>query len=353
MLVPHRWIQRGETPRTLAIPVLVGIGVAARYAQIRLGVFGYTSSYERLLEMGSLTQYLAIAASAGQIALTIAALDFYGARRRVVSGIWLAIALAFELGFGLLSGFKSLVVMPFVVVGACKYLRSGRVPWVWVVVFVIGLPLAYAVIEPFRQTRKVEGPTPATAVSEIVDLFRSSNEGGGFSAGLDEVAISVLARSSLVYVGSLGIEFRDSHEELPEGSPEFLEDLLLAPAYAFVPRVIWTSKPLGNLGLWYTQVVMERDIESATAPSPVTYLYFAGGVIAVFIGFAAFGLVHRALLVMLLLDPVPSRMLVFLGMLPTVVNIGSAVDGVVVAILRFVPILFVLQYLVYSRRRGQ
>jgi hypothetical protein len=50
---------------------------------------------------------------------------------------------------------------------------------------------------------------------------------------------------------------------------------------------------LANLGLWYNQVVMEKDNFSSTAMGPFAYLYFAGGPLAVFLGFFCVGIVQR------------------------------------------------------------
>src|SRR3546814_15261390 len=80
------------------------------------------------------------------------------------------------------------------------------------------------------------------------------------------------------------------------GSPTFLTNIALSPAYAFIPRVIWKEKPSGDLGLWYTHVVMGLGSYSSTAMGPVTYLYFAGGALAVFVGFMGFGILQKVLL---------------------------------------------------------
>jgi len=345
-----RWFRNSDSPRKLALPTLVLVSLVARLAQIKLGVFGYSSSYDRLVELGSVTQYLAMGASLGSVALVVASLDLFSDRPRPSARLWFALVVVVEVVLGLLSGFKSAVAMPFVIVGVCKYLRSGRLPLVWVAWFVMAIVLAYAVIEPFRAQSNLDPSFQATSIVEILDNFVAS---GGQQEKHDAKAplwLSMLARSSYGHIGSLGVSFRDERDELPEGSPKFMRNLLLAPAYAFVPRLIWPSKPLGNLGLWYTQVVIGLNHFSSTAMGPVTYLYFAGGALVVFMGFMGFGILHRILFFLARPDLGAPRALFYLGMLSSVSLINSAVDGAVVSIFRLLVLLLVLQLVVYRRR---
>ncbi len=86
---------------------------------------------------------------------------------------------------------------------------------------------------------------------------------------------------------------------------------------------------------------------SSTAMGPVTYLYFAGGGVAVFLGFFFMGCVQRILF--FLLQPWRSMpgAVVFLGMLGTVSNIDSAFNGIVVSLVRELPIYLAALFLVF------
>lgn len=345
-----RWFSRSHRPRKLALIALVTISVISRLLQIRFGVFGYSSNYDQLVAMGGVTQYLSMGASLGSLALIVASLDYFSLRESVrAAKAKLVIILLIEVAFGVLSGFKSQIVMPFIVVGACKYLCTKSIPKAWIGWFFAALVLAYAVVQPFRVARNTDSSFQGTSVSEIVDLLLVSRDDAVSPQNSNPVWISFIARSSLSYIGSLGVEYKDSVESLPEGSPRFLVNIAFAPAYAFIPRLIWKSKPTGDLGLWYTQVVMGLDSYSSTAMSPVTYLYFAGGAIAVFIGFMCLGIFQKLIVLLIRPGSGSARAFVYLALLPSVSNIGSAVDGTIVSLLRIVPLLFLLQYFVYQR----
>jgi hypothetical protein len=154
----------------------------------------------------------------------------------------------------------------------------------------------------------------------------------------------------LTYIGSLGIEYADNYNELPADSPAFLGNIILAPAHALIPRLLWDSKPLQNIGLWYTNQVIGSNSYSSTAMSPFTYLNFAGGPLAVILGFLMVGIFQRGLF-----DGLRhfggGGLIVLFGLLGTLVNINHAFDSFFVSLIRFLPILIVAQYLLLRRSR--
>lgn len=349
-----RWLRNRDAPRAMAVPALGVVALGARLMQVHLGVYGYSANPDRLLLMSDVTQYLSMAASLGPVALTVASLSFFDATecKRPTVKFWFFLVLAIEVTFGVLSGFKSQVAIPFIVAGVCKYVRAGRIPVVWIVGFFAALVMAYAIIEPFREYKNTDRAFSGTTLTGITDAFEASRETAqsSSSTGTAPVWLHVLTRSSKTYVGSLGIAYRDDHDWLPEGSPAFLRNLLLAPLYAVIPRILMPDKPTGTLGAWYTSAVVGQYWSmSSTAMSPVTYLYFAGGITAVASGFAFFGGLLRLLYFWTQPHDVASRIFVYLVLLPQMTQIDSAVDGMLVGLIRTIPLLLVLNYFVYKR----
>ncbi len=347
-----RWIRKSPKPRMLAIPLLSFVALAARLLQVKLGVFGYSSDHEQLSALGGVTQYLGMLASLGLLALVLAALTYFWEPNSARNKAWLIAVLVVEVAFGLLSGFKSQVAMPLAIVGVCQYVRNGRLPVTWIAGFVVALVFAYAVIEPFRHAVRTDGGGQRSFAGIAETMTEAQHESDMYREGGAPTWVKILARSSLTAVGSVGIEYKDSRETLPEGSPKFLTNMLLAPAYAWIPRLVWTEKPLGNLGLWYTRVVMNRSIMSATASGPITYLYFAGGTLAIAVFFGLLGVVQRACFFLLTPTEKPAGALILFAMLQTLSNVPSAVDGMLVDIFRTLPLLVLLQFALF-RRSGQ
>ena len=345
-----RFLPRSDTLRSWALPGLFAVSLMARLTQIQLGVYGYSSTYEQLINLGSVTQYLAMGSGLGKLALVVAALQFFRRKFSPAAMGWFYRLLVVEVLFGFLSGFKSAVVMPFVIAAFCQYLQTGRFSKNWIILVLVGVFAAYAVIEPFRAARNEDASFRGNSLGSIVStIIGASGTSVGDKTEQVGTLLSVASRSNLSYIASFGIEFADSHSSLPAGSPDFLGDLFLAPLHAWIPRLIWHTKPLGNLGLWYNQEVMGMSHFSSTAMGPFAYLYFAGGFVAVFLGFFFIGVVQRSLF--FLLQPAISvaGATVFLAMLGTIVSIDSSFNSIIITLCRDLPLLLILQFLLFRR----
>jgi len=349
--VLRKWISPALRINKPALYGCLAISLIAKLWAIKLGVYGYSSTYDQLIAGASYTQYFSMADSLGKLALVGVALECFASQRPALSDrqlLWLV--LGYEVAFGFLSGFKSAVVMPFIIVGIAYYSQRNRFPRWLIPAVVVGVKAAYAVIEPFRAARNEDAGFVGTSLGSIVATMTSAvsinEDDGGDRAS---TWLRFLARINLTYVASLGIEYA-ANNELPADSPAFLGDIILAPAHALIPRFLWDSKPLQNIGLWYTNEVMGLDIYSSTAMSPFTYLNFAGGPLAVILGFLMVGILQRGLF-----DGLRhfggGGLIVLFGLLGTLVNIDSEFNTFFVSLIRFLPILVVAQYVLLQRPR--
>lgn len=356
MLQQSRLLRKWMTPsfriNKPALYTCLAISLIAKLWAIKLGVYGYSSTYDQLIAGAAYTQYFDMADSLGKLALVGVALQCFASPRSSRADrrlLWLV--LGYEVAFGFLSGFKSAVVMPFIIVGFIYYSQRNRFPRWLIPAVVVGLMAAYAVIEPFRAARNEDAGFVGTSLGSIVSTMTSASsvnaDDGGDRAS---TALSILARFNMTYIASLGIEYAANNKELPEGSPKFVGDIILAPANAVIPRFLWESKSLQNIGLWYTNQVMGLDMYSSTGMSPFTYLNFAGGPLAVILGFLVVGVLQRGLF-----DGLShfggGGLIVLFGLLGSLVNIDSAFNGFIVSLIRFLPILVVVQYVLLRRSR--
>lgn len=338
-----------EVPRLATIVILIATSTITRFYSISAGLYGYggDSSAEQLAATGSYTQYLSLANGVGMLALVLSALSYYSMKRNSASTALFAMSFSVELMFGLLSGMKSAIVMPFVVPIICAYMARGRVSKVWLGYFVGALVMAYAIVEPFRAARGAEAGV-LTSSGAIVELLLADKPQDR-QASETSVIWRILARGNVTYVGSLGIDYADANAELSSTSPAFLEDLFLAPAHALIPRAIWTGKPLGELGYWYTQEVMGLQLFSSTGMGPLTYLYFAGGATAVVVFFFLLGILQRWLWFMLRPWTSIAGATIFFSLLTTVSNVDSSVNGLMINFIRIFPMMILLSRLLFHK----
>jgi hypothetical protein len=347
----RRFLPSTDVLRPLTLPILLVISLGVRLFAIKLGIFGYSSNYEQLIQAAQYTQYISMASGFGKLALVFVSLQYYRSGRQGRYKKWLYGLLVIEVAFGFLSGFKTAVVMPFAIVALCRYLRTGKLPRIWFVFVLLGLTLAYQIVEPFRVLKNAQGNKGDYSLvglgTMVVEAGKSPSQTRSQSSPL---LLRLAGRHNLTWVGSVGIEYADKHSVLPKSAPRFLENIILAPLHAWIPRFIWQSKPLANEGLWYTRTVMGQNYKSSTAMGPFTYLYFSGGALAVFLGFFLIGILQRALFFLLAPSTNLSGAVIFMVMLAPVVMINSAVNGLVVSLFREIPILLFVMFLVIRRR---
>lgn len=331
---------------------LVLVSSGFRLLTIRLGLYGYSASPERRELAEAYSQYLAMAGDLGKVALVAVSLATF--ERRL--GKWPMLALlGVETAFGVLSGFKSAVVLPTLIVGLCAFSIRGRLPLLLVPGVLGGIFVAYALIQPFREARFREFDFDETSVSSIVDTFVASRDSVYAQPDADRPVVrttaSLFVRVSDVAAAANGIEFAERWEVLPEGSPAFLKDIVLSPLYAVVPRLLWEEKPVNDVGLWYTQVVMGEPTTSSTAMYPVTYLNFAGGLVAVVLGFYVVGVLQSALFRGLCAH---GGAAVFLAvcLIGTLGHVDSVYYSFFISLIRNLPLLFALQWILF-RSEGE
>lgn len=333
--------------RTFILLFLVSIVLIARLAMISLGVYGYNSDITRLYELSNITQYLAIADSLGSVILMVLALTYYSkSDSKPFFLIYLFFSFfAFEIFFGFMSGFKARVVFPFAVIGVSHYAQTGKWPKWLIPSILLSITVAYAVIEPFRALRNLDKSFQNTDFFSIMDSVFSSK-----TRGLVDYTFSwlqILGRVNLTYIGSIGIDFID-FGPLPDGSPAFLNDILLAPFHALIPRFLWESKSFANIGNWYYRVVLGGSTNTAVAMGPFAHLYFAGGIIAVCLGFFLVGIVYR-LMRGRFCSSGSGGMLLFLGIFGSLIVVDSSFNSYIIGMIRSFIVLYSVQYFVYKK----
>ena len=346
----NRLLSRSTRVNRFTLVGCLVCSIVARLVSVRLGLYGYSSSSEQTVAAASYLQYLELAASLGTLALLGAAIQCYSAARYGLGDrqfLWLTLGV--EIVFGFISGMKSYVVMPFVVVSIVYYAMRRRFPRWLLPVVVAAVATAYAVIEPFRFARNTDPDFDGTNIANITaTMANAGHESGEMSGAKTSTWISALERSSMTSIASLGIEYAAEHE-LPPDSPAFLENILLAPLYAVVPRAFWSGKPVMNIGQWYThEVVGMLGSDSSTGMSPFTYLNFAGGPLAVILGFLAVGIFNGDYFDGLLAFG-SGGLIVFLGLLGNLAIVDSSFNTFVNAIVRVLPLLIVAQFLLLQR----
>ncbi len=341
-------------PNKKSIWIIAIISVIAHLISIKLGVFGYSSSYEQLYRASSYTQYLSMLRELGTVVLIAISLSYFSGQKKIFA-IFIIIFLI-KLFFGILSGYKTGIVLPVIIVGLSYFAQKQKFPAWLIPAFLFSILIAYAIIEPFRKERYDNIYFDGSNIYSIIGAFENSQAvNNTFSQNLTAPIgplTQFLSRHDGISTAVPGIQYIIEGNALPDNSPHFLSDIFLSPVYAVIPRVIFDSKPINDLGLWYNNEIMGNSSISATAMFPVTYLYFSGGFIAVIIGFYVVGIIQSCLFrgFMSLGGAMSFVVLCMLGFLG---NVNSVYYSFYITLIRNLPIILFFQWLLFYSAKKQ
>ncbi len=346
----QKFLRREYAVRMPVILLMVLISMLCRFGKMMLGIYGYSSTAAGLFNTASYSQYLRIGESLGKLALVALALHYFfraEGHRRV--GILFFLVFFLETFFGVLSGMKVQVVFPFVIVLLVGYLAKNRLPRLLLAAAILSFVLSYQLVGSFRFARYNDPDFQNTSVASIFQtaLGLRADEADAGAAKKIPVLLRIASRLNATAVASRAVEFRDQKRVISE-DPKFLENLLLAPAYALIPRMVWPSKPYEDLGQWFNEIVLGHSFRSSVGMSPVGYLYFAGGMLAVLAAFFFVGAWQRILYDELLFAGAGS-LIIFVGMLMPLVKMPHSFYALIVYAIRMVPLLLVAQFALFRR----
>ncbi len=347
----QKLLRRDFAVRMPSVLLLVLISTLCRFGKMMLGIYGYSSTLSGLSRAASYSQYLNIGESLGKLALVALALHYFfraAGYRRV--GILLFILFFVETFFGVLSGMKSQVVFPMAILVLASYLAKNRMPRVLLAATFLSFVVSYQLVDSFRSARTNDPGFQNRSVSSIFETalgLRPAEVELSAAEKKVPVLLRIAGRLNATAVASRAVEFKDQGRVSGE-DPKFLRNLLMSPAYALIPRLVWPTKPFEDLGSWFNEIVLGHSFQSSVGMSPVSYLYFAGGLLVVLAAFFFVGVWQRVLYEEFLFAG-PGGVIVFVGMLMPLVKMPHSFYALIIYVIRMVPLLLIAQFALFRR----
>lgn len=342
-LVLKRYMRSELNPRISFIYTLIIISIIARLYAINLGVYGYAQSPKALSENIGIAFAINAMGQLINFSFVLVAIKFFKEGFNFNYRITLTLIVIVEIYFGILSGMKSAVIFPVAILFICYYLVHKKIHKGFVVGTIVLLVLAYIIIEPFRILRMKDvnfQSTPGYIVDVMVDAY-TLNKTRKVVYETEDLFSSIVSRNNYLLSAAKAFDFA-ANSSLDQRAPDFLEKIYTVPLQAFIPRIFWRSKPVEDYAGWFAYVVWGADSRATSvAMSPMGFLYFAGGITAIIIGFFIFGVVQRTVWNFYLAGG--GQILLYFGFLSSVILIDSAVNGTFVNWLRNLPIFIILQ----------
>lgn len=337
-----RYFRSELKPNMAFIFILIIISVVARLYAIQIGIYGFAQSPK------TLSENLAVALiinSAGQLinfSLILVAIKFFREGFNFTYRITLALIVLIEIYFGLISGMKSAVIFPVAILFICYYLVHKKIHKGFIVGTILLLIFAYIIIEPFRIIRMRDAnfqSSPGYIASSMMDAY-NLNKSRKIVYGDEDIFSSIVQRNNYLLNAAKAVDFADN-SVLDTQAPDFREKIYTVPLQAFIPRIFWKSKPIEDHAKWFSVVVWGGTATTAVAMTPIGFLYFAGGITAVLIGFFIFGVMQKFFWKFYLGGG--GQLLIYFGFLSSVVLIDSSINGTLVNWIRNFPIIIFLQ----------
>jgi len=253
---------------------------------------------------------------------------------------------------GAMSGFKSQVFMPFVYYGIAYFVATKRIPVVAVVAAGVALVISYQVIQPYRTYLYENNVGGRADVGILMDALEESGRQKDELTNTDQtMGTQIFSRFDLLGMTAAGLSYAEAGRINAEEQSRFGQGIVLAPVMAYIPRAIWKDKPVFATGVWFNQNVLGRsdDVSTSVGMGPVTYLYYAGGAIAVFFGFAFFG-AFQAVLFEGVARSGFGGLLVYFGVANSLVFIPSDFGPMLGGVLKILPLVVAAQYVLLQVR---
>ncbi len=340
--------------RWSVLGLCVVVSMVSRLIQVQLGAYGVLGELSETHL--SYQQYLNYGADLGTLALIGLLASVFGRPQPSVGQrLMLAVLVAHEIGWGIVAADKTTTVMPVVLVGMVYYVLQRKIPIRYVAVGVLLLGMSFLVLMPLRQLARDGELADSRSITAVVDaafdIASSEIRAGTPAASTDSgFGTAVVQRLNDTGLAAVSLRYKNDHPDDPVPKA-FASDILLAPVYVLIPRALWPSKPRGQVvGTWFYQTVLGgRSQTTLAGPTPIGYLYFAGGLVAIVLGFLTLGVFQRVVHERFLLATGGGALVVLLAMLGTLGDIPPAFGAVLSQPFRLVPLVLIAQFALFRR----
>lgn len=355
-LTKAKWIRMNWKPNVLALYVMQFIFLVLVVVSINLGVFGIASSEMARKNNGQIVELLNYGISGGSLSLMLLFIVYFTRRANSIRSLGLQLIcltlLGMHLIIGALSGFKSQLVMPFVMLYMAQFLATRKTNMKYVAMGAGALLVAYLVIEPYRAYLNEYNIRGQSGVGELSNAFQksivSSRE---YSVGEESVFSQISSRFDLTLMTALGLQAADAGIVNQDLVNKMAESVYLSPILAYIPRLIWPTKDTYSSGGWFNQLVIGNtgDTGTSVGMGPVAFMYFLAGSFGVIVGFFIIGFIQ-----VLIFDGIArigaGGVVIYMATIGTLVFLPSDVGPALTGLMRLIPILFIMQMILLSKK---
>jgi hypothetical protein len=267
------------------VPIFYAIGAVARIYLISTGTYGYLKAQYRDVAESQISfahslTHIQLFCSYALVLAAICYFTQYGIKQRVM---FYSMVFA-EILFGFISGYRTPIYLTFLFIGIVYYYLYRKIPSRYILIGLITLLSVFPLVRTYRtliNSGTIDTKNTEQVLDSIWTVFADTLNESGTETIIEG---SKLASARMSLIQSLGsvIKFSWEHGSYPDRHL-----VLFMPLLAFVPRVLWPSKPRLELGYWFYTEVLGGSAISAVDPTFVgalnLYFGFWGYLAAMFL----------------------------------------------------------------------
>lgn len=326
------------------------VGVTASVIEWKLGIYSYMADSQTLQSVLGIAQWLSQAAQLLSGAALVSGIEVLSNKKSsVLIKCIFYLSLGLMLGFGVISGMKSELLLPFLLVAVLFVIVRGRIPrTIWIVVPFLFLAV-YPFVTAYRDNLNAGYRYQANTVSGMeATIAKSFEDAFAGKALTDKTTVNISFDSSSRRLSLLSYV----HDLISMPTTSLLngdEKVYLAPIYPFIPRFLWKDKPVLDKG-HRVSAALGIPATSSTTLTSVGDMYALGGMLGVVFGMFLYG-IGGQLFMNTLGDFLSEKGVFFLvAMLPVLTDLESDVVSLIAGTVQKCVLVLLIAYVIYGGR---
>src|SRR5437588_3531287 len=249
---------------------LYALAFVTKFYLLKNQLYSYVGSVDKYYGNLASMQVLNVISQLGTFALIVVTIERYRNRSDPVWKFLFLVILSCEILWCLISGMKGLVMQNFVVVAIVSSFVQRRVNLRWLIVPLLILICLIPFFGAYRslarggglQVTSIEDAARGAHVALQDAIGDDTNPGDLWRAGLSHLVSRLDLLTSVAQVLALGPRAR-----MLEGD----ERWWMLPLYPFVPRLLWSSKPILDKGGRLSLALSGPNSTSTSTSTAITY----------------------------------------------------------------------------------
>jgi hypothetical protein len=327
--------------------LLWAISFSAKLYMLKLHIYFYLGSLDTYFSNLAFAQVLGVLAPLGEFALIVIAMESFSGPFDPKVNFYFWSIFTSECVWGLMSGMKGQLLLNFLLVGVVVSFLRPQIAKRWIIGFVVGLILIYPLFDEYRTLTRGPFSIEIGSASEAlrtqqVALFEAAERTDGSSGWVAAGVQSTLARLDLLEsvgtVVSLGSETSKLQGD---------ERWWMIPFYPFVPRFIWSSKPILDKGSRFSEI-LGYGHNTSTAVTYPGDLYLTLGLPGILIGMFLLGAVAQRVTNIVSCDFKKRDLFVYAAIFLSCTNIEADAFSFWSGFIRVAAIISAIAWIVYG-----